>query len=212
MNHLQLQNPSLLQIENMDNLCWGANQEWYPTDWQQKAGCGPTACSHLLWYLARTRPGYSSLCPDNGNNKDAFLQLMEAVWPFVTPGNKGVNKTSMLADGGIAYAQTKDIALASTVLNIPPMPLHRPQPAVLNLFLQKTLGRNLPVAFLNLSNGALQNLDAWHWVTLIEANTQTLMGTMLDAEKKQEIDLGLWLQTSKLGGGFVALHPVAPSL
>ena len=58
---------------------------------------------------------------------------------------------------------------------------------------------------MNLSNGAVRNLDNWHWVTLVSVNGE-LRAEMYDQGRRQLIDIGLWLSTTTGGGAFVALE------
>ena len=76
-------------------------------------------------------------------------------------------------------------------------------------FLAQALGRDCPVAFLNFSNGALKNLDSWHWVPLISMTEgeRVLLCTILDEGEERVIDLDLWLDTTFLGGALVTLWP-----
>ena len=65
------------------------------------------------------------------------------------------------------------------------------------------------MAFLNYSNGALPNLDSWHWVPLIALTEgeEVLLCTVLDEGEEKVIDLALWLETTLLGGALVSLFP-----
>lgn len=202
--------PGLLRIAGADGARWteGANQAWYATAWQRRSGCGPTSASHLLWYLSRTREGAGALCPYDGNTRGGFLRLMEEVWRFVTPGVMGVNCTAILSEGAERYGARQGVALGSRVLNIPAVPMLRPGWEELTDFLAGAFADDLPVAFLNLSNGELGNLDNWHWVTLTGLDMAAGTATMIDQGHRAEIDLALWLRTTTLGGGFVALEPV----
>ena len=65
------------------------------------------------------------------------------------------------------------------------------------------------MAFLNYSNGALSNLDSWHWVPLISLSLHEDGGchcTILDAGAEHFIDFALWYLTSRLGGGLASLR------
>lgn len=196
--------PRLLHIQGVGRT-FGANQAWYSTSWQRRSGCGPTAASHLLWYLSRTREGAEALCPHDASTRDGIRLLMEEVWKYVTPGVMGVNATSILADGAERFGRERDIPVAARVLNISAVPMCRPDEQAVADFMAESFCGDRPVAFLNLSNGALQNLDNWHWVTLVAIDTDAMTATMYDQGAKSVIDLGLWLRTTTLGGGFVAL-------
>ena len=62
----KIAHPQWLRItDNSGNTFQGGDQEWYPLAWQQRAGCGPTNGSNLLWYLSRV-PGCEALCRHDG--------------------------------------------------------------------------------------------------------------------------------------------------
>lgn len=213
MSEISIQTPELLHIDDHGSVCFGADQEWYSTVWQRRAGCGPTACSHLLWYLSQTRQTCGSLCPYDGTRRNGFLRLMEAVWQFVTPGRMGVNSTKIFQDGAAAYGNSVGVPLRCDVLDIPTLPMHRPSEPELLHFLARAFAQDLPVAFLNLSNGSLHNLDNWHWVTLVSLNRESGVAVMYDQRRRSKIDLSVWLRTTSLGGGFVTVqHDASASL
>ncbi len=87
------------------------------------------------------------------------------------------------------------------------------RPSLANVvdFLVSSFEADSPVAFLNLSKGALPNLDEWHWVTLVGVEQQgegeRVYATLYDASLTWKIDLGLWLETTTRGGGFVCYLP-----
>lgn len=201
-----LSTPELLHIEKDGQTSLGANQEWYSQLWQRQAGCGPTNCAHLLWYLAQTRPVCRPLAPVNCAKAPDFLRFMEQIWHYVTPGRMGVNSSAIFTRGALCYAEERGVKLNSRVLEIPARLFVRPNTAALVEYFAATLGRDLPVAFLNLGKGALPNLDNWHWVTLIACDTERLRATMYDQGHSAEIDLGLWLRTTALGGALVAME------
>lgn len=197
--------PELLQILKDGHLRMGANQEWYPQLWQRQAGCGPTNCAHLLWYLSQTRPGCRALVEYDCREAEDFLRLMEEVWHYVTPGKMGVNSTAIFTGGALRYARERGVTLQPRVLEIPALPFARPKAEVLAEYLCAALSDDLPVAFLNLANGALGNLDSWHWVTLVACDPAKLTVTMYNQGNSSELNLGLWLRSTTLGGGLVTL-------
>ncbi|NLT58790.1 MAG: hypothetical protein GXX99_07495 [Clostridiales bacterium] len=205
---LSLSNPSRLLLRRQDgDAVWGANQIWYPTEFKRRAGCGPTVGSHLAWYLAQ-QAGLEALCPQDCSVQDGMLALMEEMWFYITPGRRGVNSTELFTGGLTRYARDRGVALCCDVLEVPPLHcIRRPSAQALLAFAGAALRRDLPLAFLNLSNGALHNLDNWHWVTLVGVNPQTGAATMVDQCGRREINLDLWLRTTLFGGGLVAARP-----
>lgn len=199
--------PEFLQVKEGIRTSYGAHQIWYSSWIKRMSGCGPTAASNLLWYLCASRPELCSrLFDGNGRERKEMLRLMDAVWQYVTPGMRGVNRASMFADGGVRYGAEHSVALEAELLEISETASERPDRETVYQFLAGAFRRNLPVAFLNLSNGAVRNLDNWHWVTLISVD-EKLQAEMYDQGRRQMIDVALWLQTTTGGGAFVTIEP-----
>jgi len=172
------------------------------------AGCGPTTTSNLFWYLTKSRPEVcGNLYTIVNNDRTEMLELMEQVWEYVKPGMKGVNKSSMLTEGAIQYGRDKNVALDVRVLEVPEEISNRPSENEVLKFLSIAFSEDLPVAFLNLSNGAVENLDNWHWVTLISTNMK-LQAEMYDQSMLQIIDVKKWLTTTTKCGSFVVVVPM----
>lgn len=207
LSQISISSPELLHLTDRQTTYYGANQLWYATEWQRRAGCGPTAASHLLWYLSQSGSGCGPLCTYDCSGRGGFLCLMETVWQYVTPTKMGVNSTDIFTEGALRYARDRGVTLDARVLEISSVPFLRPKPGELSAFLTAAMSDNLPVAFLNLSNGSLRNLDNWHWVTLVSIDPGALTAQMYDQGARQTIDLGRWLKTTTLGGGFVVLDP-----
>jgi hypothetical protein len=73
-------------------------------------------------------------------------------------------------------------------------------------FIRQGLMLDCPVAFLNLSNGSLNNLDSWHWVaiTKLQAGQDAdLLATIADSGERKVINLSEWYRSSWLGGAAV---------
>ena len=202
-----IRTPEYLQVKETFKTSYGAHQIWYSTWIKRMSGCGPTAASNLLWYLCASRPEWcGALFDDDGTTQAGMLKLMETVWRYVTPGMRGVNRASMLADGSVRYGREHGTSLKADTLEIPEAASGRPDQRTVYEFLAGAFTRNLPVAFLNLSNGAVRNLDNWHWVTLISVD-ESLQAEMYDQGRRQMIDVALWLKTTTGGGAFVTIEP-----
>ncbi|MFT4004720.1 MAG: hypothetical protein QM683_03350 [Lacrimispora sp.] len=117
-----------------------------------------------------------------------------------------MDKSSMFTDGAVSFGMDRGIALKTRVLEIPSSEKTRPDMKTVLEFLTGAFSDDLPVAFLNLSNGALSNLDNWHWVTLVSVD-EALQAEMYDQGLRQNINLQLWLSTTAGGGAFVVLEP-----
>lgn len=187
----------------------GGDQEWYPDLWQRRAGCGPTTAAALLAYLSQTRPALAPLRPLAGGTRTGFAQYMQALWPYVTPGARGLDKPESLVLGCRSFALSRGCRLEGEILKIPRRREDRPTPAACRDFLLRALDSDCPVAFLNYSNGSLPNLDSWHWVPLIALTEGegVLLCTVLDEGEEKVIDLALWLETTLLGGALAAVFP-----
>lgn len=187
----------------------GGDQEWYQDVWQRRAGCGPTTAATLLSYLAAAHPSLAPMAPEAGQRQAGFLRYMEAVWPYVTPGSRGLDKPESLVLGCRSFALSRGCVLQGQVLEIPARRPGRPTLDRCRAFIARALAADCPVAFLNFSNGALKNLDSWHWVPLIAMTEgeDVLLCTVLDEGEEKIIDLALWLDTTLLGGALAMVEP-----
>lgn len=195
MKH-SLKNQELLNIESPTGAAFGGSQEWYRERWHRLSGCGPTAASNVVWYLARSRPELGALCDVGGADRTRFVRLMDEMFTFVTPGLRGVNTPYIFADGLLRYGMARGVAFVKHTLEIKK---NRDVTAVRG-FIDGALERDLPIGFLNLSNGGLYNLEGWHWVTLVAFDGERMTADISDQGRLLEIDFGKWLETSRLGG------------
>ena len=78
--------PELLTVTQGERSWQGADQLWYADEWQQKAGCGPTAAAVMASYLAQTRHSCAPLYPSGSWERRDVLALMEELWGSLTPG------------------------------------------------------------------------------------------------------------------------------
>lgn len=189
----------------------GGNQDWFPDRWQQRAGCGPTASAAILTYLSRLHPVLSPMAPKGGSVAD-FTAYMEEIWSYATPGPRGLDQADNLILGCRSFALSKGCVLLGEVLEIPNREqAPRPSLSVCRDFLAEALYADLPVAFLNYSSGAVDNLDSWHWVTLIameDPDNGKLPCLILDGGEQKVIDFTQWLNTSVRGGALAVLYPM----
>ena len=199
-----IHNPEYLYIHDKGGtFAYGLDQEWYPMLWQRRAGCGPTTASTMmLYYQQRQNPRQVE--------KEEAILLMQQLWSLVTPGILGVHLLSQFTKGVGVFLPKLPYAMREQTLKIPKAKEKRPSLAKVVDFLVASFEADSPVAFLNLSKGALSNLDEWHWVTLVavEQEGEGVYATLYDAALTWKIDLGLWLETTTRGGGFVSYQPV----
>lgn len=206
MDKRSLMNENLFVIMDNEETFYGCDQEWYTTDWQRRAGCGPTVVTNILHYLNRRRS--ASQKENLPLSKREALLLMEEVYQYVTPTPQGIPSTKLLTDFVLNYAKAMNLNLKLGVFNIPGNPELRPQFHELISFLDKALSEDTPIAFLNLDNGAEKRLDSWHWVTIISLEyasdgSSALIG-ILDGGTIKKVDLVKWFKTTSLGGGLVS--------
>jgi hypothetical protein len=180
---------------------YGCNQDWYGSDWQQLSGCGPSVVAGILMYLRRDAD-----VPEVKGKKYA-ISFMEEVWKYVTPAQRGIHTAEMLRRRVVSYCAAKNLKVASAICGIPEERKLRPQMERVWAFMTDALSRDIPIAFLNLHNGEEENLDEWHWVTVVSAEQKGLNGNVeigiLDRGRALAVDLSLWLKTTDYGGGFV---------
>lgn len=189
---------------------YGCEQEWYETDWQKRSGCGPTTACNLLYYLQRAKaakdPGLLPLTKEFG------LKRMQESWEYVTPTEMGVYSTKLFKDGLVDYARNNGLKGTCHVIDKHQAAETGDYFKTVIQFIETALVNDSPVAFLNLCNGEVNNLDKWHWVTILVLEYDAA-GTMayvdiMDEGHIKKIDLKLWCKTTTLGGGFVYLEVI----
>jgi hypothetical protein len=188
-----LKNPAGPEIATPQGNLPGGSQFWYEDKWRRAAGCGPTAAANLIWYLRGA--GARGLA--------AYRALQEEMFTYVTPGLGGVNSSRTFTEGVSAYAKAHGLELAPVAFDIPQFG-RRPAPEALG-FVAAGLDSDCPVAFLNLSNGNQQQLDSWHWVTVIGLDDKNI-ARISDQARIIEVDIGEWLGSTVLGGAFAYIR------
>ncbi len=205
---LSIEKPELLLITDRlrSQSAFGCDQTWYASAWQRQAGCGPCTAATILFYLARSRAFLDHLYTPGSQIKEDFQHFMNDIWQYVTPGTLGVNEASILADGVVDYARDHGIQLTAHVMTVPRRKIRHEGYPVFDRFIREGLRQDCPVAFLNLSNGGLKNLDSWHWVTITElsgSDSSVGQATISDSGYRKVIDLSAWYDASRWGGGAV---------
>ena len=203
---LSLSHPEYFTVTGPDGQAYrGADQDWYPLRWQRRAGCGPTTAATILGYLAQSHFSLAPMVPGD------LLAHMEALWSHATPGARGLDRAENFVLGCRSFALSKGCVLLGKTLEIPHREkASRPSLETCRDFLAEALYADLPVAFLNYSSGSLDNLDNWHWVSLIgmeEEESGKLPCLILDGGEEKVIDFTQWLNTSTLGGALAVVYP-----
>lgn len=201
-----IRQPQLLQLKIEEQTFYGGHQRWYPTRFSRKRGCGPTTASNLLWYLGQTRPECEPLLPAKTPSAEDLFGLMFRVYSFVKPTVAGIFRPDRFAWGAARYGAACGVYLRARVLPVSVRKSRRPTKETVRDFLFAALQDDLPVAFLNRSNGKVPHLSRWHWVTLVGAD-ENLQAEMYDQQRHETVDLDRWLEKSLLGGAFVVLQP-----
>ena len=207
-HYYSISRPELLTITEGDRTWRGSDQMWYSDDWQQKAGCAPTCAALLVSYLAQTRPACAPLYPSGSWEKRDVTALMEELWQHVTPGKHGVYTARHYAKGFRAFGESKGLALPTRELDIPRLHVARPTVDQCAAFLRSALVQDAPIAWFNRDHGEVEDLDEWHWVTIValeERGDGALLCTYLDSGRELTADFRLWFQTTKQGGGLVSV-------
>lgn len=207
MNKKAISNLDILKIydDKDDKTYYGCDQEWYSKKWQRLSGCGPTVATNIIFYLFHKEDAFSF---DNSfSSKAQWISLMEEIWQYVTPTIRGIPNTKLFYNGMVKYSEAKGIKIVYNYCDIPKDRNCRPAfQDVLN-FIERGLEKDTPIAFLNLCNGDEKKLDEWHWVTIVDLeyaeDGSSAFVSILDAGLILKVDLVLWYETTKQGGGFV---------
>ncbi len=198
-----IRQPELLMINDQALITtnFGCDQSWFADYWQRQAGCGPCTAATVLYYLARSRSFLDHLYTASSHVKEDFTHFMADIWHYVTPGNMGVNEASILSDGVIRYASDHGVDLTAEIFKVPAKRSRQAPFTSFLDFIRDGLDHDCPVAFLNLSNGRLKNLESWHWITITALSASD--ATVSDSGQRKVIDLEQWYRSSWIGGGAV---------
>ena len=205
---VSIMRPEALTIvdEKTGKAFFGGFQEWYQSEWHQRAGCGPTCAANILSYLALTRPELNDLYRYETMNLSGFAQHMEEVYQFVTPGSMGLNRVEMFTDGVVNFAASRGVTLTPHVFDVPGnMAKNRPPVPNLTAFVKAGLEADCPLGFLNLTKGKVKNIQGWHWITITKADFSDTGITAYASDEGKEIsfDLKLWYLSTRMRGGLV---------
>ncbi|MDR0887019.1 MAG: hypothetical protein LBN22_11855 [Clostridiales Family XIII bacterium] len=190
---------------------YGGDQDWFRHPFYRRAGCGATTTANITNYLASRGQCegncYSCLANvDNTRHWSGFLTHMETVVPHVHPGPLGV-LTPDFEKGALDYAKKMGASELRTVaLYVHTKPRERPSFDETVAFITKYITDDLPVAWVNYSNGGVANLDNYHWVTIVGIDAQQGEVLIVDNAFMHRVNLKEWLRASTLGGAFVALY------
>lgn len=194
--------PEYLQFTVGGGIRFGCDQDWFRGFWQRKAGCGPCTGAHILHYFQQS--GRIKRVMDIKTRQD-FVKLMEHSWGYLTPGIMGLHSPYSMQEGLDLMLSDLGSALTARVLEIPAQGDLRPDVLAVEAFIRQGLLADSPVAFLNLHNGGIHQLETWHWVTVvgISGSGEQAELSIYDNGNNIKVNLFAWLMSTTRGGGFV---------
>ncbi len=203
---MQIKHAEWLTIPLSGETLYGYDQDWYPTQYKRTRGCGPTTAAMMLSYI-NCRDGIN--LPLSVGSIDNARGAMLETWSYFTPtAALGLYSTRLFYAGAQKFARGKGLTYVPKRLSVGTLSFWRPKLPQIATFIQRGLCLDCPVAFLNLHKGSCHQLDSWHWMLIIGLDEQTLgyEATSFDNGQIKKFDLGVWLNTTKLGGGFVYIE------
>lgn len=174
----------------IDNYYYGGNQDWYNSYIKRLSGCGPTTASTITMYELNKIEfhNYSKL---------DFIELMNDLWKYITPGMMGVDTVEKYQKGYNKYLSDNKLDISKSKI------LYLDDSTILDIenYLLEALNSNHPVAFLNLNNGSEKEIDSWHWTTIIslEKINNNLFVEVCDEGYLKKVNLSSWFETSSRG-------------
>ena len=203
---MSLKFPELFHIKEENGRdSFGGNQAWYPRYWSRKAGCGATSAANIMSYLAGTRADYANLYSYKSRDKSDYIHHMEELFEYVKPGPMGVNHVDKFVKGVHNYSKSKGLQLKMQVLSVErESKLNRSQKE-LREFVKQAMELDSPIAFLNLSRGAENRLQDWHWITItsVQMEDNHIWCYASDEGYQRKFDLLLWYRSTKMHGGLI---------
>ena len=225
MSVIGLKFKDLLLVEDeYGSLTTGGDQHWFPKEGFIPPGaCGATTASNVLAYLLRSRKELYEKAANAGleglaapvdirhanilpNKKRDFIEFMKKVYRFTYPRIGGLMADAFL-EGISGLSEEYRLHITVERLIVPIARSKRPSFVESAEFLMSSLEAELPVAFLILSNGCVEGLDTWHWVTILALDEEGKRVQIADNGNVFWADIETWLDTSIMGGSFVSLRP-----
>ena len=200
--------PELITItdELTNSAYFGGDKSWYSRERSRRAGCGPTCAANVLSYLAFTRPKLRALYAYDNMNLSDFAMHMEEVYKFVTPRAGGLNRVEFFSDGVADFAASRGILLNPQVFSVSGnMTDGRPPVSEFIEFAKAGLLSDCPLGFLVLTRGREKKLQAWHWITITQADIEgtSAIASASDEGINRSFDLRLWYLSTRMRGGLV---------
>ena len=234
MSVIEIKHPELLTvIDENGKLHSGGDQLWFPREgFIPKGACGATTASNILAYMLRTRPELYAFAQESGLdgieppvmhtsdqkentettvhesnpvNKNSYIEFMKKVYRFLYPRVGGLMANHFM-EGMTELAESYSLPVVAESMSVPIALTRRPAFADVAGFVNSSLCADIPVAFLILSGGGVEHLDTWHWVTITALDEGSKQGRILDNTRPFWANIGVWLETSIMGGSFIRLQ------
>lgn len=202
---MQIKNKEWLELHENGKLLYGYDQDWFSTSYKRTRGCGPTAAAMQINYLAKRD---KITLPFSGATLADATVSMEVLWDYFTPNPLlGLYDTDLYCLGGASFIRDFKLDWHIRRMKVKAFKAQRAPLKNAVRFIANALKSDCPVAFLNLEKGECQELYSWHWAIIVglefDEQKDKYYATCFDEGLIKTFDLGLWLATSRLGGGFV---------
>lgn len=123
---------------------------------------------------------------------EARVAVMQTMWNYLTPGVRGLHRVRKFKNGSDAFFKAKKLPFACRCAEFAEdSPLTIGQTAD---FIKEALSLDAPLAFLNLLNNSVKDLERWHWVTIVSFDDAEMTATVFDGDKKFLLPLPLWFE------------------
>lgn len=142
---------------------YGGNQEWFLRSWRRQAGCASTSGANIAAYYAYNYPEMRELYKGNSMqfNQGEYLQVMEEMYKYMTPGIFGYPYVEKFAKQFIRFCKERGVPMEASIMG----DFNRIEEAF--LFVKKNIDGGQPVALLILFHHGIElKGDNWHWVTI----------------------------------------------
>lgn len=141
----------ITQVYENELIGYGGNQDWFEDGWARRAGCGSVLGSNLYAYYMNIEKCH----------KSEFLNIMNDLYRYMTPGRMGFPYFYKFAHKMIERMNKEDIKLK-------PRYLKKPKSVPQSIkFIQTSIDNKHPVGVLILSHRAKElEEDNWHWVCI----------------------------------------------
>lgn len=142
---------------------YGGNQEWFLQAFQRTAGCASVSGANLAAFYAFQHPECRGLYQGDVArfSKEEYLQTMEAVYRYMTPGPMGFPVARQFVNKLLLYAGDRGTILEAHTL------FHHQSSEGRMRFLKEAIAKGNPIALLILKHRSPKMRENnWHWMTI----------------------------------------------